>query len=80
MTTDFRFFGSQALQRCSGLLNRRARGGTVATHHFHWKLNRTSVPGLFRKQIVPQLRDGEHALRLPPFFASVDGQVISPLL
>ena len=32
MTTDFRFFGSQALQRCSGLLNRRARGSTVATH------------------------------------------------
>ena len=27
-------FGSQALQRCSGLLNRRARGITVATHHF----------------------------------------------
>ena|ERR1700722_7699221 len=27
-------FGLQALQRCSGLLNRRARGGTVATHHF----------------------------------------------
>ena len=26
--------GSQALQRCSGLLNRRARGSTVATHHF----------------------------------------------
>jgi hypothetical protein len=26
--------GLQALQRCSGLLNRRARGGTVATHHF----------------------------------------------
>ena len=26
--------GSQALQRCSGFLNRRARGGTVATHHF----------------------------------------------
>ena len=24
----------QALQRCSGLLNRRARGSTVATHHF----------------------------------------------
>ena len=28
------FFGSQALQRCSGLLNRRARSITVATHHF----------------------------------------------
>ena len=28
------FFGSQALQRCSGLLNRRARSVTVATHHF----------------------------------------------
>jgi hypothetical protein len=28
------FFGLQALQRCSGLLNRRARGSTVATHHF----------------------------------------------
>ena len=27
--------GLQALQRCSGLLNRRARGSTVATHHFH---------------------------------------------
>ena len=27
-------FGLQALQRCSGLLNRRARGSTVATHHF----------------------------------------------
>lgn len=26
--------GLQALQRCSGLLNRRARGGSVATHHF----------------------------------------------
>ena len=26
--------GLQALQRCSGLLNRRARGGTVAAHHF----------------------------------------------
>ena len=26
--------GSQALQRCSGLLNRRARSVTVATHHF----------------------------------------------
>ena len=26
--------GLQALQRCSGLLNRRARGSTVATHHF----------------------------------------------
>ena len=26
-------FGLQALQRCSGLLNRRARGSTVATHH-----------------------------------------------
>ena len=25
--------GLQALQRCSGLLNRRARGSTVATHH-----------------------------------------------
>src|SRR5437899_7967136 len=25
-------FGLQALQRCSGLLNRRARGSTVATH------------------------------------------------
>jgi hypothetical protein len=24
----------QALQRCSGLLSRRARGSTVATHHF----------------------------------------------
>ena len=28
-------FGLQALQRCSGLLNRRARGSTVATHHFN---------------------------------------------
>ena len=28
------FYGLQALQRCSGLLNRRARGSTVATHHF----------------------------------------------
>ncbi len=28
--------GLQALQRCSGLLNRRARGGTVATHHFQY--------------------------------------------
>ena len=28
------YFGLQALQRCSGLLNRRARGSTVATHHF----------------------------------------------
>ena len=27
-------FGLQALQRCSGLLNRTARGSTVATHHF----------------------------------------------
>ncbi len=26
--------GLQALQRCSGRLNRRARGSTVATHHF----------------------------------------------
>src|SRR6266576_3671563 len=26
--------GLQALQRCSGLLNRRARGSTVATRHF----------------------------------------------
>ena len=26
--------GLQALQRCSGLLSRRARGSTVATHHF----------------------------------------------
>ena len=26
--------GLQALQRCSGLFNRRARGSTVATHHF----------------------------------------------
>ena len=26
--------GLQALQRCSGLLNRRARGSTVATHNF----------------------------------------------
>src|SRR5205814_3497698 len=26
--------GLQAFQRCSGLLNRRARGSTVATHHF----------------------------------------------
>jgi hypothetical protein len=26
--------GLQALQRCSGLLNCRARGSTVATHHF----------------------------------------------
>ena len=25
--------GLQALQRCSGLLNRKARGSTVATHH-----------------------------------------------
>jgi len=25
-------FGLQALQQCSGLLNRRARGSTVATH------------------------------------------------
>ena len=33
MTTDFRF-GSQALQRCSGLLNRGARGSTVATRQF----------------------------------------------
>ena len=27
-------FGLQALQRCSGHLSRRARGSTVATHHF----------------------------------------------
>ena len=27
-------FGLQALQRCSGLLNRRAPGSTVAAHHF----------------------------------------------
>ena len=47
-------FGSQALQRCSGLLNRGARGSTVATHQFQKrKLNRTSAPGVFRKQIVP---------------------------
>ena len=26
--------GLQALPRCSGFLNRRARGSTVATHHF----------------------------------------------
>jgi hypothetical protein len=26
--------GLQALQRCSGLLHRRARGSTLATHHF----------------------------------------------
>ena len=30
-----RALGLQALQRCSGLLNRRARGSTVATHHFY---------------------------------------------
>ena len=29
-----RALGLQVLQRCSGLLNRRARGSTVATHHF----------------------------------------------
>lgn len=47
-------FRLQALQRCSGFLIRRARGSTVATYQFQsWKLNRTSVPGLFRKQIVP---------------------------
>jgi hypothetical protein len=31
---DMSYSGLQALQRCSGLLNRRARGSTVATHHF----------------------------------------------
>ena len=30
------FYGLQALQRCSGLLNRRARGGTVAAHHLDY--------------------------------------------
>ena len=33
-TPPSRRVGLQALQRCSGLLNRRARGSTVATHHF----------------------------------------------
>ncbi len=34
----FSDFGLQALQRCSGLLNRRARGGTVAAHHLNSSL------------------------------------------
>jgi hypothetical protein len=35
--------GLQALQRCSGLLNRRARGSTVATHHFRIRGETTIV-------------------------------------
>ena len=65
MTTDFRF-ESQALQRCSGPLNRGARGSTVATHQFQRKLNRTSAPGPPRKRIVLPTQNGEHDLRLPP--------------
>ena len=33
-------FGSQALQRCSGLLNRGARSVTVAAHHFRGRFGR----------------------------------------
>ena len=38
--------GLQALQRCSGLLNRRARGSTVATHHFGIRGETTYHPPL----------------------------------
>ena len=57
--------GLQALQRCSGLLNRRARGSTVATHHFADVAQQTGVctrrqfrklPGVFAPRECESLR------------------------
>ena len=58
--------GLQALQRCSGLLSRRARGSTVATHHFHLEVEPGQRTGTASKADRSTLWDGEHFLRLPP--------------
>ena len=47
--------GLQALQRCSGLLNRRARGSTVAAHHFEGEEVRLKNSG----GVASRLRDAE---------------------
>ena len=64
------------MQRSSGLLNRVARGSTVATHHFSWKLNRTSVPGLFRKQIVPPRGMGSMTSGFRHFYSGLAEQLM----
>jgi len=52
MTTDFRLWVASiaAMQRS---LKPRSTGQHRGDSPISWKLNRTSAPGLFRKQIVP---------------------------
>jgi hypothetical protein len=65
----FASFGSQALQRCSGLLNRTARGSTVATHHFGGE---TRIEKSHEKFSVPRVAKDASAFRvlLRPFSCS----------
>ena len=53
-------FGLQALQRCSGLLNRRARGSTVATHHFG---GGTRIEKFYEEPCVPSAANKASAFR-----------------
>ena len=71
--------GLQALQRCSGFLIRRARGSTVATHHFRLEVEPDQRAGTASKADRSTLWDGEHFLRLPPFcFGLAEQQMHSP--
>ena len=66
--------GLQALQRCSGLLNRRARGSTVATHHFMlaW-LSSDSSSFVNCRAIRPT---GVRVSPSAPFYAPVAARVV----
>lgn len=65
----------EVMQQAFNLLStEHSRGGGP----LFWKLNRTSALGLFRKQIVPQPRDGEHVLRLPPVSFRLGRAVMHP--
>ena len=52
--------GLQALQLCSGLLNRRARGSTVATHHFG---GGTRIEKFYEEPCVPSAANKASAFR-----------------
>jgi len=79
MSTDFRF-GSQALQRCSGLLNRGARGSTVATHQFKTEVEPDKRAGTASKADRSATQNGEHDLRLPPLSAGLAEQPCTRLV
>lgn len=66
-------FGLQALQRCSGLLNRRARGSTVATHQLWSRVeDRRSKAGTQTPRFMLSTLDSRRSTNFPPMWLSSD--------